>query len=646
MEAPRSPQEEAAAAPSHKGREAVVIDRTTIIINDAKAEYLLGEDAFRAGEYEEARDHFDAAVLHFLDSGEDIGSNSRLQAAFDGIIADIRAMESQIEIAGDESAQPEEVPVDTIDEITSDISAAEQKEERRKVQSGADLSEHSIPVVLNDRVLTFIDAFENTPRFRDAFRGGYQRMGRYEPMIRKVLAEEGVPQDLIYLAFIESTFKPTAYSRARARGMWQFMAATGSRYGLQSSHYLDERSDPEKATRAAARYLRDLYAEFGDWYLAMASYNAGEAKVRRAIARTGKHDFWEIARTKHLRQETKNFVPSILALSIISRDPAKYGHGDLVKEPPMKYDWVVVDGPTDLGLIARLTDTDSATIETMNPHIRRGITPPGVDSFKVRVPAGAGPRFQSAYAELPDSEKIARVMTPYTVRPGDTLSTIARRQGTTVAAITQVNGISSRTRIYAGSTLLVPRGGVESEWRRRDSGWSGGKAGADGVYTVVRGDTLSSIAGRHGMRVSDIAEVNEISERSILHPGQKLQVVSAGEKSARPSEEVRYTVRPGDSLSRIARLHGTSVPALESLNGLDRRSTLYPGQRLRIHPGSSGGASAAAALRKVDYKVRSGDSLYEIATRYGTTVDELRAWNNMGNQSRIFPGQVLRLYLN
>lgn len=634
-------------APSaSSAREPVIIDRATVVINEATEEYLLGEEAFRAGELERAREHFDAAVLVFLDAGEDIAGNPRLQAAFNNIIADIRTLESEAMAEVEDSVQISETPVEKIQDITSFLSPEELAAEKRKVGRDADPRDYSIPVELNERVLTFIDAFESTPRFRDAFRGGYQRMGRYETMIRRILDEEGVPQDLIYLAFIESTFKPTAYSRARAKGIWQFMAATGSRYGLRRNYYVDERSDPEKATRAAARYLRDLYTEFGDWYLAMASYNAGEAKVRRAIRRTGSRDFWAIARTRHLRRETKNFVPSILALSVMSRDPAKYGHGDLRKDPPLEYDWAVVDGPTDLALVARLTGASTKDLRELNPHIRRGVTPPGVDSFKLRVPAGTGETFQVAYTKLPDSEKIAPIMVRYRIRRGDTLSTIARRHGTTVAAITQANGITSRSRIYAGSTLLVPRGGTASEWRRVAS-WQGETAGPDGIYTVARGDTLWAIATRHGTTVRRLASLNGLSSESILRPGQRLKVVEgAGAPAVRPGEEIRYTVRRGDTLSHIARRHGTTLRDIESLNGITRHATLYPGQRLRIRPGDAGDGVASGVGRKVDYTVRRGDSLYEIANRYGTTVERLRLWNNMGRRSRIYPGEILSIYVN
>jgi membrane-bound lytic murein transglycosylase D len=630
----------------------VVVDQASVIIAEATDLYLLGEEAYRAGNMERARRQFDAAVLRFLNSGQVIAENPRLQTAFDRILGDIRSLESEALADQEDSPDRSEPPMEGIRDITEFLSPDElaaEKERVGKPESIDGVEAFSIPVVLNDQVLTFIEAFENTPRFRKAFRGGYQRMGRYEPMIRRILREEGLPEDLIYLAFIESTFKTNAYSRARAKGMWQFMASTGSRYGLVRNYYVDDRSDPEKATRAAAKYLKELHGMFGDWYLAMAGYNAGEMKVVRAIRRTGKKDFWALARTRHLMRETKNFVPSILALSVMSRDPARYGHEGLKKDPPLEYDWVAVDGPTEIALVAKLTGASTRSIQELNPQLRRSVTPPGVRSYKVRVPRGKGDAFQRAYSAMPDSEKIASVMVRYRVRRGDTLGRIARKHGTTVAALAQANGIRSRSRIYAGSTLLVPRGsgGSASEWHR-SSGWAGALAGPDGIYTVRRGDTLSAIAIRHGTTVSRLTSLNRISARSILRPGQTLRVRHPSDAAVADGPAHGYKVRRGDTLSTIARRHGTTIARIEAMNGISRHSILYPGQQLRI-PRRAGGDTAPEATkgsRHVRYTVRRGDSLYAIATSHGTTVERLRSWNKMGRRSRIYPGEVLDIFIN
>jgi len=336
-------------------------------------------------------------------------------------------------------------------------------------------------------------------------------------------------------------------------------------------------------------------------------------KVTRAIQRSGRKDFWEIARTRHLRQETKNFVPSILALSIMSRDPARYGHADVVKDPPLEYDWVVLEGPTDLSLIAELAGTTPERVRELNPHLRRSITPPGVDRFEIRVPAGAGESFERAYAALPDSERIASVMVRYTVRNGDTLNRIAREHGTTVAALAQANGMTSRSRIYARSTLLVPRGeGAPSAWRRPE-GWGAEEAGPDGTYTVRRGDTLSAIASRHGTTPHAVASLSGISVHSILRPGQTLQVnpgpgARAGEPAGAPaampaSSESSYTVRRGDTLLSIARGHGTTIGAIEALNGISRHAAIHPGQMLRMPGGAAPQIASASGGERVTYTV-------------------------------------------
>lgn len=628
--------------PGQPERAPVVVDRVTVLVSDATDAYLRGEDAYRAGDLDEARRHFDEAVLILLGSGIDFDAEPRLRETYAWITDDIQSLEAEA-LAASDGGDDEGTPFEELKTITDFLSPEELAAEMEKVQPPAQEDEFSIPVVLNERVLTLMDAFET--KLTTAFTGGYRRMGRYEPMIRRIFREEGVPQDLIYLAFIESTFKPNAYSRARAKGIWQFMASTGARYGLVRNAYVDERSDPEKATRAAARYLRDLHAMFGDWYLAMAAYNAGEGKVIRAIERTGKRDFWEIARTRHLRTETKNFVPSILAVSIMSRDPERHGFTGLEKDPPLEYDKVALDGPADLDLVARLAGTTVDTIRDLNPHLRRSVTPPGYRGFEIRIPAGSAGAFTAQYASLPDSERIAVASSTYRVRRGDTLSSIAARHGTTASALARANGISTRHVLGIGMTLVVPNGGTD--WADADLPVER-RAGPDGRYVVRRGDTLWSIARLHGTSVDALASANGISSRSILKPGQVLHVrgrAAAGVVAASSGgDAATYRVRRGDSLSAIARRFGLPLEDLLALNGLSSRSVIYPGQTLSVRMGAEV-REATAGSRKIEYVVQSGDSLYAIAMRHGTSVDNLRSWNRLGRESLIHPGDVLTIHL-
>ena len=288
--------------------------------------------------------------------------------------------------------------------------------------------EFDIPIVLNDQVMAWVDHYAR--KNRDSFRPGLVRSGRYIGMFREIFEEAGLPRDLAYMAHVESAYKLHAYSRAHAKGCFQFIASTGRRHGLRIDWWVDERSDPEKSAKAATSYLRALYEEFGDWYLALAAYNGGEGRVRRAIALGGgRRDFWAIQ--KHLRRETRNYVPAILAVTLISKDPEKYGFR-FEPDPPVVYDTVQVRGAADLHVLARCAGSDFETLEALNPALRRLQTPPdGVTP--VRVPVGRGTRTLAALESVPSTERVKWVRHP--VRRGDTLYELARHYGVSVAAI-------------------------------------------------------------------------------------------------------------------------------------------------------------------------------------------------------------------
>ncbi len=446
-----------------------------------------------------------------------------------------------------------------------------------------------IPIEINEAVLAWVDRYTNDSR--KVCEATLQRSGRYLGMFREIFASEGLPQDLVYMAHVESGYKTSAYSRAHARGVFQFIASTARRYGLRVDDWVDERADPEKSARASARYMRDLYAEFGDWYLSMAAYNAGEGKIRRAIERTGDRDFWSIARTRHIRRETKNHIPAILAAILISKEPGKYGFA-VVPDPEVEYDTISVAGAADLRVIARCAGTDLETIQALNPALRRGQTPPD-GSFDVHVPSGSGATASLALAEIPPGERV--LYTRHLVRSGDTLSAIGRRYGVSVASIQEVNKLGRRTLIHVNQTLLVPTSAAS----RLNYGAGGNAsetiAGEPLSYRVRRGDNLSAIARRYSTTASAIAAANGIPVDKLLKVGERLTVVpgvrAAAEARARAGHDgasvaqqtkVVHTVRRGDTLSLIASLYRTSVSALCSLNGMSPSATLYPGARLTV----------------------------------------------------------------
>ncbi|MGH7476776.1 MAG: LysM peptidoglycan-binding domain-containing protein [Longimicrobiales bacterium] len=415
------------------------------------------------------------------------------------------------------TAPPDETP-SPVDELVAVAEAAPEAE----ISVWLEDADWDLPVTRNERVDFWIDFLAG--RNAEKTHLWLERLGRYGPMIQEQLRERGMPEDLVYLAMIESGLSPRAYSHAHASGMWQFIAETGKRYGLQVSAYVDERRDPVKATGAALDYLTELHDRFGSWYLAAASYNTGENRVGRIMRQTfGREQgtdaaFWRI--DQQLPRETRDYVPLMLAAGFIGKDPAKHGFEGLELQEPLRYEEVIVPGAVPLSTVAVAAGTDEETVADLNPHLVRSMTPPGA-GYPVRVPHGHGltfaQNFERVYAEA--KQEAPLTLAAHTVRRGETLSGLAVRYGTTVVAIQQANGGLNPRALRAGQQLRIP--------------------------TAVGGEVIAA----------------------------------AGESSA---EAARYRVRSGDSLWTIARRHGVSVRELQSWNGLGRTSRILPGQTLRI----------------------------------------------------------------
>ena len=370
-----------------------------------------------------------------------------------------------------------------------------------------------LPSVRNERVEFWIDFLSG--KNADKTRLWLERQGRYAPLIRQALKAEDMPQDLLYLAIIESGLSPKAYSHAAASGMWQFIAETGRRYDLRIDGYVDERRDPVKATAAALEYLGEMHDDFGSWFLAAAGYNSGENRVARLLREraggaTGDENlYWVIS--PHLPRETRDYVPLMLAMAHIAKQPARYGFTDLDYQEPLEYEQVDVPGGVSLATVARAVGVDADVIEELNPHLMRGITPPG-ETWPVRVPLGQGEEFAANFeriqAETPDPIE-------YVIRRGETLTHIARRFGVSVDALQSANGGLNPRRIQAGQKIRVPvEGGVvaQAEEPRMQ------------VHRVRRGDTLWGIARRYDVSVSELRSWNSLSSRSSIRPGQNLRV--------------------------------------------------------------------------------------------------------------------------
>ncbi|MGH9579093.1 MAG: transglycosylase SLT domain-containing protein, partial [Terriglobales bacterium] len=334
-----------------------------------------------------------------------------------------------------------------------------------------------------------------------------KRAGRYREMILATLKEEGVPQDLIYLAQAESGFQPLALSRAGARGMWQFVAGRAASYGLNKNWWVDERQDPEKSTRAAARHLKDLYNQFGDWYLAMAAYNSGPGTVQAAVQRTGYADYWELYRRGVLPKETRNYVPIILAVTIISKNPEKYGLEPIDLEPQLEAERVMIDYPVDLRLAAEAVDVSVSMLQDLNPSLLR-MTTPKEGTFELRLPAGTAEAFQKSMAAIPED---MRVWWRYhRVASGDTLSALARRYRTTPDAILEVNALES-DQLLAEAKLIIPVTPGKRPVGEEDVVFSK-KATR---YRVRRGDTVLSIADDFGVPPEKLRQWNRIRGNTV-----------------------------------------------------------------------------------------------------------------------------------
>ncbi len=385
---------------------------------------------------------------------------------------------------------------------------------------------YEIPLETNEKVDAWIDYFQNV--IPERFGLYLTRAGRYEEMTRRKLRVAGLPQDLLYLALIESGMNANAYSRARAVGMWQFIRGTARLYGLEVSYWVDERRDPEKATDAAIAFLSDLYDEFGSWYLAAAAYNGGPGRIRRGIARTGSTDFWELADRRTLRRETRNYVPKLLAAAIIARDPARHGFGDIRRESPQEYDLVEVPDATSFDVLADAAGTDEARIAALNPQYLRRVTPPDRE-VTLRVPKGAGLQFAANYAKIPAEERVTWL--EHTVTRGQTLSHIAARYGTSVEAIRAANGNVHPRRLQIGQRLIVPRSSAVALAARTGGATartsSGSRSEGPLRVTVRRGDTLWSIARQYAVSTTQLMRWNNLSS-TLIKPGDQLEIRPAG----------------------------------------------------------------------------------------------------------------------
>jgi membrane-bound lytic murein transglycosylase D len=496
---------------------------------------------------------------------------------------------------------------------------------------------YDVPIVFNEKVANSLAYLQTVAH--ETFETYLSRSSKYIPHMEKILAEEGLPHDLVYLPLIESGFNPHAYSYARAVGPWQFISSTGKRYGLNRDWWYDERRDFEKSTRAAARYLKDLYEEFGSWELALAAYNGGEGRVRIEIRRAKSKDFWKLK----LARQTRNYIPLFMAATIIAKQPQKYGFFPEY-EDPLAWETVDISKCISFKNIAEATAIPVADLELLNPSLIRGVTPPNAKNHKLRVPIGYGDKLRAAHDNIPSEKNTNWVR--HTIRKGETVSTIARKYGVSLSSLISANDLHRPYRIYVGQSLIIPVTGGQI-W---DSHASDIIPDGSGYYVVRKGDTLWEIARAYGVSLTNLKRANRLSSNQI-YPGRRLIIPGSVAKQSASSvaqqttsSEGIYIVRAGDTLSKIARRFRMTVAELKNLNGL-RSDRIFPNMKLNINKNSSSMTLSQVQDHLTTYKVKRGDTLWKIAQIFNVTVQDLIHWNQISNPSKLNRGEVLKIYV-
>jgi membrane-bound lytic murein transglycosylase D len=492
-----------AAAAAQASDQAARAIRSQRLVDQVEATYRTGVDNYHNGHLEAARSDFDSAVDLMLTSGMDLKTDAQLSDEFDHLLSAINSLEMVALKQGTGFSEAvEAAPLDAADEVTFPTNAALTE----KVKDELKTTQSDFPLVVNDYVAGFISYFSNSPAGHAHLLRSLERAGKYKDMISKILGEEGVPQDLIYLAVAESGFQPQALNaKSGAGGMWQFMP-TGA-YGLARNGWVDERFDPEKSSRAYARYIKSLYNQFGDWYLAMAAYDWGPGYVQRSVMRTGYADYWELYRRNALPQETKNYVPGIIAAIIMAKNPKQYGLENMTPDGAVVSDTVSVDYPVDLRLVADLTDASLQEIVALNPSLLRMTTPQEME-FDLHLPPGAKDLYLTRVKAIPESKRTSWRF--HVVRAGESLDSIASNLHARPLEIAAANRIASTDAIETGDELVIPVTVAASATHP--------------LHYVTRiGDTLVTIADRFNVSVEDLRRWNHLSS-SAIKPHSTLSV--------------------------------------------------------------------------------------------------------------------------
>jgi membrane-bound lytic murein transglycosylase D len=553
-----------------------------------------------------------------LGSNLDVRSDDRLQKEFDRVVEGVNQLYPGGPAAeADAQQKSEPAPIDETNGLAPTADASVKAKAEAEIKS----THSDLPLMMTDQVAGYITYFSG--RGRGVFERAFARSGRYHDMIVSTLKEEGVPQDLMYLAQAESGFHPMAVSRAGARGIWQFMASRGVGYGLHHTMWVDDRQDPEKSTRAAARHLKDLYNQFGDWYLAMAAYNSGPGTVQAAVKRTGYADFWELYQRNVLPKETRNYVPIILAVTIMTKNPSQYGLDDVVKDQPEDFDTLTINYPVDLRLVAECINSTPAELQDLNPSLLR-LTTPHEGKFELHLPAGTKDDYQNTIATIPTDMRLWWRF--HTVHAGDTLASLARNYHTTAKSISEANHLDA-TELEADAKLVIPV--TPGKHPVSDTATYAKRITR---YKVRKGDTLETVAENFGISPVMVRRWNGIHGDSLR--GRKVLALHLPVSPIAHDEVASHSTKKHpktDSQQASTKPPATKSAQIEKeIATNDEKATVKEVGKEKEEP---------AQVAVVHHKVKTGETLYSIANAYRTTVAALKRDNR--NVAVLHPGMIL-----